>query len=298
MTQSFATGVIWMLLSATGMAFIGLFAELGFGQMSLTAMVFWRFVTAFILCFLLVLWLGRLQHVRIAHIKMNFLRSFFLCASQYSFFYYIEHDTLLNGIVLLNTGPLFIPFVEKKLFGNTIGVSSWVGLIVSFVGVLCVLQPKAGLISLLSLVGLLAGLSQAISQVLFGMNTHQENRELDILSLTGFMVLLSFLPYLLINEPTLSPTANWLWVIGIVLALGAATVLNQLARGVAYQHGTPSRLSPFLYFSVIVAAILDWAVFRIIPNALSIFGAGLVVLGGVLKIYIRYKILQKQSRDK
>src|SRR5216684_3756946 len=117
MTQSFATGVLWMLLSATGMAFVGLFAELGFTQMSLTAMVFWRFVAAFIMCFFWMLVLGRLQHFRFEHIKMNFLRSFFLCTSQYSFFYYIEHDTLLNGIVLLNTGPLFIPFVEKKLFG-------------------------------------------------------------------------------------------------------------------------------------------------------------------------------------
>jgi drug/metabolite transporter (DMT)-like permease len=130
------------------------------------------------------------------------------------------------------------------------------------------------------------------------MNTKQENAELGVLSLTGFMVVLSLLPYLLINEPTLTPTAHWLWVIGIVGALGAASVLNQLARGVAYQHGTPSRLSPFLYFSVVVAAILDWAVFGVIPNALSIFGAGLVVLGGVLKVYIRHKILQKQSRHK
>jgi drug/metabolite transporter (DMT)-like permease len=164
------------------------------------------------------------------------------------------------------------------------------------VGILCVLQPGEGLISFSSLIGLFAGFSQAFSQVLFGVNAKKENAELGVLSLMGFMVLLSALPYFLIGVPTLAPNANWVWVIGIAGALGLSSVLNQLARGVAYQHGTPSRLSPFLYFSVLCAGVLDWAVFGKIPNLLSIFGAGLVILGGVLKIYLRHKILQNKNR--
>jgi drug/metabolite transporter (DMT)-like permease len=292
MTESFLTGVVWILLSATSMAFVGLFAELGFDQMSLTAMIFGRFSAAFLICLIWTAISGQLKHFRFTHIKMNIYRSFFLCASQYCFFYYIQHNTLLNGIVLLNTSPLFMPFIERRLFGNTIGVSSWVGLIVSFIGVLCILQPGLGLWSWPSLIGLFAGLSQGISQVLFGVHAKKENGQLSVLLLTGFMVLFSIVPYLLINVPTLEPSARLSLVMGIWVLLGLASVFNQFARGVAYKHATPSRLSPFLYVSVLWAGMLDWVVFNQVPNLLSVFGAGLVVLGGVLKVYLRYKILR------
>ncbi len=297
MTESFMTGVIWMLVSATSMAFVGLFAELGFDQMSLTAMVFGRFSAAFLICLIWMSISGQLKYFRFEHVKMNVYRSFFLCASQYCFFYYIQNNTLMNGIVLLNTGPLFMPFVERRLFGHKIGVSSWVGLFVSFVGVLCVLQPGVGLWSWGSLIGLFAGFSQAVSQVLFGVNAKKENAQLGVLALTGFMVVFSLVPYLLINVPTLEPTARLSLVIGIWALLGLTSVFNQFARGFAYKHATPTRLSPFLYVAVLWAGVLDWVVFNQVPNLLSVFGAALVVLGGVLKVYLRYKILQRKKNQ-
>ena len=295
MQQSFLTGVFWILLSATSMAFVGLFAEAGFHYMSLTAMVLGRFVAAFIICFFWLLFSRQLRLFRLEHIKMNIWRSFFFFFAQYSFFYYLAHDTLLNGIVLLNAGPLFIPFVEKKLFGTKIGISSWVSLFISFIGVLFVLQPAEGFLSWVSLVGFFAGLSQAISQVLFGMNARKENTQVGTLSLLGFMVILSSLPYFLVNESTFTPVTHRSFAIGIIALLGLASVLNQFTRGLAYQHGTPSRLSPFLYFSVVWAGILDWIVFGTLPNALSIIGAILVIFAGALKIYLRRIILRKKN---
>src|SRR5206468_2426290 len=115
---------------------------------------------------------------------------------------------------------------------------------------------------------------------------------IGVLHLFGMCVLFSLIPYLFF--PTAASNSvhrlDWLWI----FCLGAGSILNQIFRAKAYQHGTPSRLAPYLYFAVPLSAVWDWTVFGRIPNTLSFMGAALVILGGVLKIYLRSKI-QKSS---
>lgn len=292
--ESFSRGVTYMLMSATGMAFVGFLGKIGSEVLPLSSLIFWRFFAAFLCALLFLGVFGYLKHgIRLENAKLNFYRSFFTLTAQYSFYYYVQHNSLLNGVVLLNTGPLFIPLIEKAFLQHKIGKSTWVGLIVSFFGVLCILQPNTGIFSLLSMIGLLAGICQGISQVLFGLNARNERGEIGVFLLFGCVMLLSLIPYAFIGHFTLEHDRSTLWVISFILLLGVASVANQMPRAVAYQHGTPSRLAPFFYVSVVIAALLDWIVLGNVPSTLSVIGAFLVVSGGILKIYLRYRILKK-----
>ncbi len=293
--ESFSVGVSFTLVSAFGISLVGLFGKLGGMEFSLESLIFWRFFAAFFIC-LVALWsVGSLNHpLLFENIKLHFIRAFFVLGAQYSFYYYIQKDTLLNGVVLLSLGPIFIPIIEFIVTRNPIGKSTWIGLVISFLGMLCILQPDAGLFSLLSLIGALAGLFQGCSQVVFGLSSKSEKTELSTLYMFFLCMILSLFPCLLSKtsfEPTQLKNATQIF---IVFGLGAASVLNQLARAAAYQHGTPSRLATFLYFSIICAAILDWLVFDKAPNAISILGAILVITGGALKIYLRSVFLKKR----
>jgi drug/metabolite transporter (DMT)-like permease len=293
--ESFAAGVSYMLLSATGLSLVGLFGKLGIPLFSLEAIIFWRYVSGVVLC-LGFLWLtGRLNGLlSFRNPKLQLLRAVFVLGAQYSFYYYIQKDTLLNGMVLLSLGPLFIPLIEWMVFRSPIGKSTWVGLIVSFIGMLCVLQPSAGIFSLLGLIGMLAGLCQGCSQVVFGLSAKNERTDLSVLYTFVLCLILSFIPYLFTGD--VKETASPLFLVWIVLGMGAASVLNQLARAWAYQHGTPSRLSTFLYFSILLGGLFDWLIFHHPPNALSVIGAALVIAGGVLKIYLRSLILRGRGK--
>lgn len=293
--ESFTTGILYMLISATGLSLTGFFGKLGMEQLTLTALVFWRFFAAFILYAILLWLMGRLKDgIGFENIKIHLLRTFFVLSAQYCFYYYLHKNTLLNAVVLLNTGPLFIPVIEWGILRNKVGRSSWVGIGVSFLGVLCVLQPDKGIFSLMSLIGLLAGLSQGASQVIFGITSKKERADLGVLYLFFACALFSLIPYLFVHSTFLEGNESIGSGIWILLFLGVASIGNQLSRAAAYQHSTASRLAPFLYFSVLLAGILDWIYFGKIPNALSIIGAGLVILGGLLKIYLRFKILQRK----
>jgi len=294
--ESFAVGVSYTLLSAVGLAFTGLFGKLGGSEFSLEALIFWRFLASFIFCALFLGLIGKLHHVfSFQNPKIHFLRAFFVLGAQYSFYYYIQKVTLMNGMVLLSMGPLFIPMIEWIVLRNKIGKSTWAGLIVSCIGMICVLQPDKGIFTLLSLIGILAGFCQGCSQVVFGLSTKSERSDLSILYLFFLCMAFSLVPFLF---------SDGSWGIGkaevwspflIVIGMGASSVLNQLARAVAYMHGTPSRLATFLYFAILLAAIFDWLIFGKIPNTLSAIGAILVVGGGLLKIYLRAWILKRKS---
>ncbi len=295
--QSFTAGVLYMLLSATGLALTGLLGQASLHKMTLVSLMFWRFLLSAILCWIFLWMLGKHRGLlQFSNLKMHLLRAFFGLIALYSFYFYIEVNTLFNAIVLLNTGPLFIPLIERFILREKVGKSTWVGVIVSFIGMLLVLQPSSGIFSTVSLIGLLAGVAQGASQVVFGINSKTERADISVLYLFIISTLISAIPYLLFETTWRISSGNHGWIYLIMPLLAIAGTCNQLARAEAYQHSTPSGLASFLYFSILVAGILGWAVYDEIPNTLSLIGAGLVILGGLLKIVLRHYILKRRHQ--
>lgn len=293
-TKSFVTGTFFILLSATGIALLGLLGKLGNEFFTLEALIFWRYLTAFFLCILLFAFLGKLRQLSLKNFKIHFLRAFFVLSAQYSFYFYIQRNTLLNGLVLLSLGPLLIPLIEWVIHRHPIGKSTRVGLVVSFVGVLFILQPDKSIFSFLSLIGVLAGVCQGVSQVVFGISSKKEKAELSLIYLFFFCTVLSLFPYLLFASFSVSRQEGGIYSLLLLFALGIVSILTQFTRAIAYKHGTPSRLATFLYFSILLGGVFDWVVFNKEPNSLSVLGTIFVVLGGFLKIYLRSKILKNK----
>jgi drug/metabolite transporter (DMT)-like permease len=293
--DSFAAGATYTLFSAVALSLSGLLGKIGGEQFSFFALVFWRFFSAFLLCLFLLASLGRLKvSAGASNFKMNFFRSFLTLGSQGSFYYYIQTNSLFNGMTLLNTGPLFIPVIEWAILRKHVGKSSWIAVIVCFLGVLCILQPDRTIFSYASLIGLSSGLFQGASQTLFDVTSKEERFDLGILILMFFCAAISFIPYLFSDatwEMGKGFSRSTLW---LVLFLGIVSLLNQFTRAAAYRKATPSRVSPFLYFSVPFAGLFDWFMFGTLPNLLSVIGMILVIGGGLLKIYLRRKILEKK----
>ena len=278
-----------MILSATGLAFVGLLGKFGMEKFSIPTLIFIRYLISFTLC-LVFLWItNELKGIHLGNIRMHLLRTVCVLGAQYSFFYYLQSGTLLNASALLNTGPVFIPLIERFFLKGKVGKSTWIGVIVSFIGVICILQPDREVFSFLGLVGLLSGFFQGASQVVFGKNSQIERSDVSLFFLFLFSSIFSFFPFFFL-EFSLGEVQWDPRFLLLLFLLGVASVSNQIFRALSYQNSTPSRLAPFIYISVIFAGVFDWAIFHNIPNSLSLVGVGLVLLGGFLKIYLRFLI--------
>jgi S-adenosylmethionine uptake transporter len=210
-------------------------------------------------------------------------------------FYYLLYGSLLDITVLLNLSPIIVALLERIIFKHPIHKSVAISLLVSFVGALCVLQPDKGIFSLLSFVGLIAALASGTSQVVYGHNARKEPTSVSLFylffigSIVSFLVLLIYQAFA--NESVVKATSSFLfgdWApLLFLLALSLCTITNQSFRGLAYQHGRPAVLAPFLYFSVFFSALFDWLIFHNTLNTLEIVGILLILLGGFLQIFLR-----------
>ncbi|MBS0653594.1 MAG: DMT family transporter [Verrucomicrobia bacterium] len=294
-------GVLYMLLSAAGLSFFGLFVKLGTASVSFFLLTFLRFFVPFLLILPYVLWkVGIPKFSQLGNLRLQLGRVGCILVYQYAIFYYLTKTTLLDATVLQNTAPFFIPLIEKIFMEHRIKKELILGMLISFIGVLFILRPDRGIFGSLSIIGLIAALGQAGSQVFFGMQSRAERQETNLFYLFFFSSIVSFLLFFvfaLLNrgialeiDSLMHVDQKFYWYL---FALGLATISNQSFRGVAYRYARPGILAPLLYFSVIVSGLLDWVVFDNLPDRWITIGAILVVVGGIIP-YIQRKVKEQK----
>ncbi|MFZ0564630.1 MAG: DMT family transporter [Chlamydiales bacterium] len=292
--RSFSLGIFYMTLSATSFSFAYLFAKLAADEMNLALLIFLRFLIPFALIVLFYIW--KKQSIKTPYLRVHALRAFFVMVSQYSIFYYLTKEPLMNAAMLLNTSPIFIPLLEWIFLNYRIPKSTWISIAIGVVGVFLILQPGISLITPFSFFGLLAGITQAASQVIYGINVRREPTELNLFYLYCFGTIFSLIPLPIIFWKYRSISLFFELKPDLLLflfLLSFANVANQYFRGEAYQQKKPSTLSVFLYLSVLISALFDWSIFGREPDLYSIIGAILIILGGASKIFLRYLFLKK-----
>ncbi len=280
-----------MLLSAATLSFFTLFAKFGTDNISYFLLVFLRFGIPLVLLIPYLLWSASIKELFLkSNFKMQLLRCGCILIYQYSIFYYLMYSTLLDATVMQNTAPLFMPILERVFFKHRFEKKVILSIAISFIGVLCILQPNTSIFAKLSIAGFLAPLGQAGSQVLYGHQAKYENQKSNLFYLFFLCSVVSAIVFVFSKEffgevNSLEHYSSLLWV--NIICLGVASILNQSFRGEAYKHGKASALAPFLYGSIILSAILDWAIFHHLPNWLSLIGAILVIAGGWIQVYKR-----------
>lgn len=289
-----------MLLSGLALSLVLLISRLSLVYFPLILLIFLRFaIPTFLLFAILVLKERKMLFQSFRFKKedgLKVLRALLVVGAQLSILFYLKIGTVLDATVLLNTGPLFIPLLEWLFLKHKIGKSTIVAMIVSAVGVFLILRPEITIFRLASIIGLLGGILQAGSQILFGIYAKHETGLLPLFRLFFLCTVISFITLLFFPSEYLPFCHNCTQAWAFMSALAIFTLLNQWFRSRAYFYGKPSTLACFFYSSIIFAMIFDWLFFDNAPTVLSYVGAGLVILGGILKIYLRHIILKRRGK--
>jgi drug/metabolite transporter (DMT)-like permease len=86
-------------------------------------------------------------------------------ASASTLFVYLAKGTLLNGMLLYNTGPLFTPPLAWLLWRTTIRPTGIASIVLGFVGVTLVIDPTRSTLDGMTLLGLASGFFNSCSQL-------------------------------------------------------------------------------------------------------------------------------------
>ena len=173
--------------SALFLAFVGVLGQLATRELFVFPALFLRYLVS-TLVILSVLRGDALQTLRNTG-KLDWLRVGSVLISQFCLFYYLNRGSLLIGMLLYNTGPLFSPILARLLLGITFGIRTVVSLGLGFAGFALVLNPFGEHLDGTVLVALASGFFNSCSQLAFHQMSRHEQSPLR--SLFPFYVLLT-----------------------------------------------------------------------------------------------------------
>lgn len=182
-----------------------------------------------------------------------------------------------TAISFLN--PVFAMVLAIPLLKEGVGPWRWLAAAVALAGALILLRPTPASFQPAALLALTAaaviGMELIFIKKLSGREIPTQILLINnAMGLTIASVAVSFL----FQMPT---PAQWaaLVAIGVLMACAQACFVNGMARADA------SFVAPISYATLIFAAFYDFAVFRVIPDGISLIGSSIILTGGLILVW-------------
>ncbi|MGU3492941.1 DMT family transporter [Xanthobacteraceae bacterium A53D] len=181
---------------------------------------------------------------------------------------------------ILQATPLIVIASAALLFGEHVSVRRWVAVAVGLVGVILILRPGTEGFSLLSIFAVIATLGFAGRDLATRAAPRTlSHRQLGVLGFTSLLIAgaaaLPFAGAFVVPSP------------GALLSLGCGSVAGITAYSAltaAMRTGEISAVTPFRYTRLVFAMFAGIVVFHERPDALTVAGAVVVVLAGLVAL--------------
>lgn len=275
-SKNITLALVFALIASFSNALMSVFVKLiGDGQ-NTVSILFARFAIGFLI--FLPWFLTDKKLLQVPNKAKIILRCVTTLLAMACVFYALKDMPVTNVLVLNNTFPLFMPILTLVFLKIKTSSKMILSIIIGFIGVVCVLQPHVNSFNWTAIIALLSGLLAALAMLQIRLLTEGSTSKQILFYLflfctaaTGLLLPLSFqLP---------SPHQCLL-----LFCVGIFGAVYQLCLTLALQYATARVVSPIYFSCILFAGILDWWIWQQNPNALALFGMGLVVVGGLLTI--------------
>ena len=193
------------------------------------------------------------------------------------FFMALRTLPLVDAALLRAAAPIWIPILLQVFWKQPMPRGAWPYIIAGFVGIILVLQPFWVPFTIGYAMAVVSGIGYAIQTIL--------NRRIDqfgssvLRTITFSLALGACLVAVPAAIDWQTPPMSTVYILG---GIGLCTILGTSLLVYGFHFAQAHILAPFLYFSVVVSALLDWIAFDRVPNALTALGCAIVILACIL----------------
>lgn len=198
----------------------------------------------------------------------------------YSYYLALDKIPLVDASLLRNAAPLCVPLLLFFWKGFRMPLLRWMPVFVGFLGILLVLRPQGGGLSLWHLVALGSAVTLAVSIV--------TTRALTLTEPTSRILFY----YFSISAGCSVPLAvsNWqsipLFTLPLMVGIGLSIWLTLWLYTLAYSYAKATVISPISYSGVLFTGLLGWLIWGQVPERSAIIGSVLIILGGLGSVYL------------
>ncbi|NOJ12525.1 DMT family transporter [Vibrio splendidus] len=310
----------FMLLSTFSLSLSGLVAKYLSETMPISLLSFVRFLLPSLFLFLFLTFYKINKPTREMW-KPLVMRAIFMVACQWCFLTSLQTLTLVEGVVLFSTGPLFIPLLEKLIFGTKIHTTTVVCLSVTFVGVVMMagdwsqFEFDSEFFRPALLLGLLAGMFNSGSQVSLYRASKTSLTPAELNAWTFLVAAILVIPMVLFTSISVVPdvldadggygaltallSIDGLGWIGLgAFGLALFTINTQIFRSKAYKLAeSGSQLAPLIFTNMLFSALWQGLFFDDVFSTQQLIGINLIVVASITNTLLakrQYKVKTKQ----
>lgn len=198
--------------------------------------------------------------------------SLFVCA--------LQTLPLAECYAIFLCAPLIVTALSALVLHEHVDWHRWLAVIIGLLGVLIMLRPSA---THFVSIGAAAALGSALCYSLSAITIRTLARDESTLSVAfSFVVTVGFvnaavaLPHWVPVQPTHWP---WIAVIGITGAVAQMLLIQ------AFRVASPARVAPFEYTALLWGLMLDWLLWRTLPDGRTLIGGAIVTASGLYVVY-------------
>jgi drug/metabolite transporter (DMT)-like permease len=224
---------------------------------------------------------------RTRRLKLHFTRALVQSTGMMSFFVGLTLIPFSEVTALSFSAPLFATVFAVLVMGERVRARRISALVIGFAGVLVVIQPGAGTLSVGALLILGSSFTWAIAMTMIKSLSRTESSVTTTLYAGLFMALITFPPaYYVWIDPSL---VQFAWLLGI----GISGTVGHVAFAQAFKLAEMSAVLPLDFLRLVWASTYGFLLFGEIPSLAS-WSGGLIIFASASYIAFRESRLARQ----
>lgn len=211
-------------------------------------------------------------------LKENLLRAILASIGTYCFMLAYKHASMTDAIVVGYSSALFIIpmniiFLREKLY-----IKDVAAVLIGFAGIVLAFRPGSGIFQLGIMYAILGAIIGALNQVLIKKLSYTDS-EFTLIFYHHIILMLSSLIIGFDSLLVILPLHLFLIFVG-----GVIGTIAQYCMIHAYKLSTASNLASAAYIMLLPVTLIDFMMYRIIPDIFIIGGLMLIILGSFIAI--------------
>ena len=240
-----------------------------------TAQVVWARYTGQTILMAVIFLPSLTSRLRTKHLKLQLVRSALLFTATCFFFTALNFLELAEAVAVFEIAPLLITLMGALVLGEQVGPRRWAAVVIGLMGALIILRPGMEVFQPAALLPMVAATCMAAYQIATRYLGAAEPIWTTMLYTAGVGTVLASLavPFVWVTPTALDAA--------IMVSFGWVGFLGHLCLVYALGQAPASTLAPFNYAGFVWAALLGFLWFAEVPDAVTLFGASIIVGAGI-----------------
>lgn len=235
-----------------------------------------RQVAALLMILAYVWWKGAWRDLRINDRAGHAVRGILHVASAVLIVWALSLLPIATVTAIAFSAPIIVLIFSMRVVGEQVSWTRWIAVLIGFAGVMVIIRPGGVSFEWALMIAVAAAFTNGLRD-LMTRRLSRTDSSLSVLFWASVLVIIASLFTIPFGWRPLTPSASVWFVVNGMLNAGAHFLMIEALR-----LGDASLVSPFRYTAILWATLTGFLVWHHLPDALTLFGAALLIISGII----------------